>query len=50
MITLITNKKRPRVMRVIGKVRITNKGFTMAFKKANTKAKTNAVPNELTCT
>lgn len=40
---LITRRKTPRVTNVTGIVRITRMGFTIAFKIANTKAKSAAV-------
>jgi hypothetical protein len=48
--TFITNKKIPRVTSVMGSVRITRIGFTMAFKNASTSAKINAVVKDSICT
>lgn len=45
--TFITRRKIPRVRTVIGSVSMINIGFTIAFKIASTKAKINAVTNEL---
>ena len=46
MITFMINRKRPRVIMVIGSVNIISKGLTIAFSTANTKAKIMAVINE----
>ena len=40
---LITNKNKPKVTMVIGKVKITKTGFTKRFKTDNTTATMNAV-------
>lgn len=40
MPALITNKNKPRVSMVAGKVNKIKSGFTRAFKKANTNANT----------
>ena len=45
--TFITKIKMPSVSIVIGNVSIINIGFTIAFKKARTKANTKAVIKEL---
>lgn len=46
MMTFMTNRKRPRVTMVIGRVNIISNGLTIAFSTANTKAKIMAVMNE----
>ena len=43
---LITNKNKPKVKMVIGKVKIINIGFTKTFKMAKTKATINGVVKE----
>ena len=50
MKTFIIKRKRPNVTMVTGRVKIIIKGFTIAFKKAKTKAKIIAVVNELITT
>lgn len=50
MMALTISKKSPKVMIVIGRVRITSRGLTMALKKARTRAKTTAVVKELMTT
>lgn len=45
-----TNKKRPSVINVTGKVNSINKGFTNIFSNANTRANINAVKKSVTCT
>ena len=46
----ITNKNNPKVNNVIGKVRITNIGFTIRFRIDKTTATIIAVVYESTCT
>jgi hypothetical protein len=48
--TFITRRKSPKVIIVIGRVRIIIKGFTIAFKKASTNANIMAVVNDLSTT
>jgi len=43
IMALIIKRKRPRVRTVIGKVNITNMGFTIKFKRLNTMATIMAV-------
>lgn len=43
MMALIINKKRPRVKMVMGKVNMTNIGFTIKFKRLRTIATIMAV-------
>jgi hypothetical protein len=42
----MTNKNKPKVTMVIGKVKITNSGFTSTFKMASTNATINGVVKE----
>jgi hypothetical protein len=48
MIVLITNRNKPNVKKVMGKVKITNTGFTKKLSIANTTATFNEVSIPLT--
>ena len=50
MITLITKRKRPKVIIVRGSVKRTNNGFRIKLRTAKTNAKIIAVVNELMAT
>jgi hypothetical protein len=50
MITLITRRKRPNVIMVIGRVKMTRSGLTRKLRTASTNAKIIAVVNEFITT